>query len=413
MFAKVRREAAAKLRELGLPTLKHENWKYTNLSFLNKHNFGIKSSLNDESRFCSLVRDNSFNNLNVNLIVFINGFYSSEYSHIIDYNSFYFNNINNSINTLPDDLGAIIQLNGNTKTNFFDTLNTTLFTDGVYINIPDDSDISAPVHILYINDTSDFPAISATKNIIRVGRNSRLCIIETFATSGDNPLLINPVTNLIAEDNSKIEYNKLQNSGDKCYNINFVHVEQKTFSSFTSNIVSLGGNLIRNNLHVNIDGSDCTTNLNGFYFSDGNDHIDNYSTIFHSKPGSTSNQLYKGIAGGCSTAVFSGKIVVLKDAQKTNAYQVNRNILLSDSASVNSKPQLEIYADDVKCSHGAATGYLDKEALFYLVSRGISFQQAKALLLNAFAADVIQKLNIDALKEYITAQIEKKLFIKD
>ena len=211
------------------------------------------------------------------------------------------------------------------------------------------------------------------------------------------------------DENAKVEYDLLQNENDRSFRITGTHVCQASNSTFSINTASLGGSILKNKLHIKLDGQNCETHMHGLYVAGGNQLIDNHTAVYHAKPHSHSNELYKGIIGGKAHGVFNGKIFVEKDAQKTNAYQSNKNILLSNDAVVNAKPQLEIFADDVKCTHGATTGQMDDEALFYLRSRGINENDAKALLNLAFANDVLGNIKDGSFRSYIAGLVGMKL----
>ena len=214
---------------------------------------------------------------------------------------------------------------------------------------------------------------------------------------------------MFLKENSHLTIYKLQNENSETSHISTEQVYQEGDSKFNVNTITMGGELVRNNLNIIIDAMNCETNLNGLYLTEGKQHVDNHTLVDHRKPHCQSNELYKGVMKGQSTGVFNGKVFVRQDAQKTNAFQSNKNILLSDDSSIRSKPELEIYADDVKCSHGSTTGQLDEEGIFYLRSRGISEANAINLLMNAFASDVVNKITSKAFKEKIDALLEERL----
>ncbi len=239
------------------------------------------------------------------------------------------------------------------------------------------------------------------RNMVVVNENSQCGIIECYQNLSDKKSTCNAVTEIVVKENAGVDYYKIQSRTDNYSHIGTTAVKQEKNSRFNSWTITLGGSLIRNNLNVLMDDENCETHLFGLYVLADKDHVDNHVTVDHAKPHCYSNQLYKGLLNGSSTGVFCGRILVRQDAQKTNAFQSNKNILLSETATANSKPQLEIFADDVKCSHGSTSGQLDEEAVFYMRSRGISEQHAKNILYQAFAWDIIDKIKNQELKDYL------------
>ena len=296
------------------------------------------------------------------------------------------------------------------KTESFIALNTAFTFDGAFIHIPAHTVVEKPIHLLHVSDARNEATVSYPRNLIVAENNSRVKVIESFHTvQSANHNFINSVTEVVVKENSIVELNKIQNEAAEAFHINHTEASQEKNSTFKINTITLGGGIVRNNLHIVLNGEYCNSQLNGLYLLNGSQLVDNHTLVDHAKPNCYSNELYKGIIDGKAQGVFNGKIFVRKDAQKTNAYQSNKNILLSDDASMNAKPQLEIFADDVKCSHGATTGQLDEDALFYLRSRGIGEENAKALLNVAFAADVIKNISIEALKNNLSVLISTKL----
>ena len=235
-------------------------------------------------------------------------------------------------------------------------------------------------------------------------------LAEAFRSIGENATFTNSVTEFVVAEEANVHYYKIQNESDKSYHIGTTSVIQESKSVFTANTVTANGGFVRNNLNIKIDGEYAEANMFGLYIPNGKQHVDNHTVVDHAKPNSNSNELYKGILKDRSTGVFNGKIFVRQDAQKTNAFQSCKNVLLSEDASMNTKPQLEIWADDVKCSHGTTTGQLNEDALFYMQARGIAKDTARALLTLAFAQDVIDKFEIVAIKEYLQELISEKIY---
>jgi Fe-S cluster assembly protein SufD len=246
--------------------------------------------------------------------------------------------------------------------------------------------------------------------LIIAEKNSEAQIIEhSISLDVRKRVIVNSVAEIFAEENSRIHYYKIQNENQNTFHIHNTQAVQKKNSHFDTNTVSLDSNWVRNNLNISIEGENCETHLNGLFITSDSQFVDNHTRVYHGKAHCQSNQLYKGILDGKSTGVFNGKIYVERDAQKTNAYQSSKNILLTDDATINTKPELEIYADDVKCSHGSSTGKIDEDALFYLRTRGLSEQSARRLLLHAFASDVLDTIKIESLKSYLEELVNQRL----
>ena len=292
----------------------------------------------------------------------------------------------------------------------FSALNTAFFLDGVFIQLPSGSVAPQPVFIVNVSSQQEEAVLAYNRFLMVAGKNTAAKIAWiTISVNDTAQTFVNAVNEIVVEENASVEFDLFQDENAKAYQVCHTAVHQHPNSRFKINTATLGGSIVRNTLHLNLDGENCETHLYGLYVASGNQLIDNHTAVLHGKPHSNSNQLYKGIVGGHAHGVFNGKIFVARDAQKTNAYQSNKNILLSNEAVVNAKPQLEIYADDVKCTHGATTGQMDDDALFYLRARGINEINAKALLNQAFASDVLDNISVDSLREAIVRATEKKL----
>jgi Fe-S cluster assembly protein SufD len=280
----------------------------------------------------------------------------------------------------------------------FVALNTAFAGEGAFISIPKGIALSEPIYLVFCSFGSGSPVMSHPRNLIVFEAGSQARIVEAYIGLGDQPTLTNVVTEVVGGAGSVIDHYRLQNESSSGYLVAGLEADISRNCSFTAHSVTLNGALIRNDIHavLNGEGSECV--LNGLYLPSDKQHVDNHTEIEHAKPRATSQELYKGILSGASRAVFNGKILVHKDAQKTDARQTNKNLLLSEHAVVNTKPQLEIHADDVKCSHGSTIGQLDKDALFYLRSRGLDKAEAQSLLSYAFASDLIGRVRIAPLR---------------
>ncbi len=409
----IRIKAMSSLLNSGFPTKKHEEWKYTNISFLFNHDFCLATNKTSDKLLKDDINSFIYEDLIENIIVFVNGYFSPELSKIVSGEKIIIKNLKEGIRENLELIEQFIGINTGNANDAFSNLNTAFGTDGAYIVIPDNSDFAEPVHLLFINDSRDESYISNPRNLILVGENSKVKILESAHTIGTKPAFVNLVTEIVQKANSEVDYYKIQNHEENLHYVGTTAVLQGENSKFDSAAVSLKGKFIRNTLNTKLNGKHAESNFNGFYFIDENDFVDNHTLADHAVAECNSNELYKGILDHTATAVFNGKIIVRPDAQKTNAYQSNKNILLSNDATINTKPQLEIFADDVKCSHGATSGYLDKDSLFYLKARGIPEDKARAMLLNAFASDVVSKINIAELRDNIKLKIADRLNVED
>jgi Fe-S cluster assembly protein SufD len=407
-YAQLREESIGHFARLGFPTIKNEEWKYTNVSPLTKIDFHHSSPADKSSLTQKDINDFLICDSASTVLVFINGHYHPSLSKIAD-------NKNVTVKSLAASLNdAVVKEHfgkyASVKNESFIALNTAFTFDGAFIHIPANAIVDAPIHLLYISDARKAATVAYPRNLVVAEKGSQAKIVESFhcIQSGNNNLT-NSVTEIALKENAILEFNKIQKETNEAFHINHTEAYLSRNSTFNINTVTLGGEIVRNNLHIVLDDENCTTHLYGLYLLNGNQLVDNHTLVDHAMPNCFSNELYKGIIDDKAHGVFNGKIYVRQDAQKTNAYQSNKNILLSNDATMYAKPQLEIYADDVKCSHGATTGQLDEEALFYLRSRGIGEESARALLNTAFASDIINKITIPELKDNLVQYLTNKL----
>jgi len=406
IIVKERENAIDYFRKNGFPTRKDEEWRYTNISSLikRKYKFNLHDSKQDKDIKKYLIKG-----LDTNLIVLINGEYSNEYSLIDNSKDYYVQSLKTAFVEKKEIVKKYFSKSYKELNDSFTALNTALTNDGVFIHINKNSIIKKPFLILNLTGSDSVEVFSNTRNIIIAETNSEATIIDLYHNIGNNYSFSNILSELFIKDNSTLKYYKIQNDNEKSHSVNTVQSRILKSSEFDTFVISWGGEILRNNLNSVLEGEGAECIMKGIYLSAGNSLIDNHTLVEHSVPNCHSNQIYKGILGGSSYGVFNGKIMVRQDAQKTNAYQSNKNILISDKASVNAKPQLEIFADDVKCSHGATTGQLNPEELFYLRSRGICKEEAIRLLLNAFLDELILEIDIEPLKIYLEKILNEKL----
>lgn len=406
-FHQIRREALNQFDRLGFPTVKHEEWKYTNVNSLIKEVFEFNAASQVTTEDLTQMESSR---LEGNVLYFVNGQYQPALSKIVSpTDQLTITTLDEAIKTAPELLTQYFAKYADYQDNAFTALNTAFAQEGVVIHVPANTTVEAPTILRFISDARSVNVASQPRNLFIVEANAEVKVAESFRTLGDQASFTNVVTEIILAEDARMEYYKVQNESDMAYHIGTTQVDQKDRSYFYSATVTLDGGFIRNNLNIALDGSECEAHMYGLYFPNGRQHIDNHTLVDHRQPNSHSNELYKGILEDRSTGVFNGKIFVRQDAQKTNAYQSCKNVVLSNDATMNTKPQLEIFADDVKCSHGTTTGKLNEEALFYLRSRGIPKDEAQSLLMYAFAEDVIKKIKIDPLREQIERRIQAKL----
>lgn len=399
-FEGLRNDAKNELAELDFPTSKTEYWKYTRVGKIVNNIYTLGQSKKID------ITDFLIPTLEAQVLVVINGYYSPELSNFTEVDGVTVTSLSAAKKQKFEGLKKYFNTLSKNKKEIFLAFNNAFHTDGIYLEVTKNKIVEKPFHI--INITTGNNTISQSRNLVVGNVGSQVKIIESFVNVGGEKNFNNHVTEIVVAENAFMEYNKIQDKKETNFSISTEQVYQEANSNFTINTATFNGALVRNNLNIEVDASNCETNLNGLYLGKNKDHIDNHTVVDHKKPHCNSNEVYKGILDDESTGVFNGKVFVRQDAQITNAFQQNNNILLSDNATANSKPELEIYADDVKCSHGSTTGQIDEEAIFYLQSRGISKKGALKLMINAFAKDTLEKVSIEALHEYINNKIEER-----
>lgn len=368
----------------GFPTNKDEEWKYTSLKKIVASDYNLNSNTSD-------IDDNTIKKYSLGLedkIVFLDGklIYSPEIKgvRVFDFSEFECRNYD-----------------------ALNELNSALANNGYNLVVEKNILVEHPIEVLFFNTTKN--GFSQYRNKIDIGENSEIKLVEKIQDLSNSSTLENHFTQINCDKNTKVEYNKIQNNTKESKLINCMNIYQEQDSTCEVNTLIFGGSFVRNNLNFEQNGSNCESNMNGISLLDGNQLADNHTFVDHKTAHCRSNEMYKGIYLGDSKGVFNGKIMVRKDAQKIDAFQSNNNLLLSESSTIDSKPQLEIYADDVKCSHGCTIGQLDEEALFYMRSRGIGVEEAKAVLTYAFASEVIEKITVPEIQSLTKKLIASKL----
>lgn len=403
----IRNEAIKTFETEGFPSKKQEAWKYTSLNAILKHDYSVFPKQENAIEYKD-IKEYFLHDIDTYKIIFIDGKYASHLSQ-----------------TTHDGIDVCLMSSALNKPkyrpiieNYFNkiatkdsltSLNTAFSNEGAYIHIPKNKLVDKPIQILHFSTGNEAALMLQPRNLIVADENSEVQIFERHQSLTDNPVLTNSVTEIFTGKRAIVDYYKLQNDNSNASLIDNTFVDQKDQSHCLVHTFSFGGKLTRNNLNFYQNGERIESTMKGITIIGDKQHVDHNTLVHHIEPNCESHQDYKGVFGDSATGVFNGKIVVEKLAQKTNAFQSNNNILLSDKASINTKPQLEIFADDVKCSHGCTIGQLDESAMFYMRSRGIPKKEAKALLMYAFSNNVLSSVRIPELKQRITKVIANKL----
>lgn len=407
----LRKGAINQLAETDFPSTKEEEWKFTNISPILKQSFIPAVSLGKKNYSLSKeeIKKHLFSGFDYYLMTFINGIFAEKLS---------------DLNGLPkgvtvDSLSSLLKknseyINGKISKyvkaeNAFNLLNRAYSTDGAVIIVNDGVALEKPIQILYLTGDNENPVLSVPHNMIIAGKNSQVSVLGVFASSDGKTHFTNSLTEVFADESAIVDLYKIQNENDHSYHYEKVEAYQLKKSIFNHYNFAFGAEIVRNDINSTLDDENIETHYYGLYLANGKRLVDNHTFVDHAKPNCMSNELYKGILDDDARGVFNGKIIVRKDAQKTNAYQQNKTVLLSNRAKVNTKPQLEIFADDVKCTHGATVGHLDDAAYYYIRTRGIPSELANSMLIRAFANDVVEVVKIEPLREQLNHLIFEHL----
>ena len=403
----IRSDAFEKFKETPFPTRKTEDWRFTNITSLLKERFALPEE-NSSKIAKEKLNEYVFDEVESDVVVFVNGLFNEELSNISQSGKGVF--VGDLRKALSEKGEIVSRYLRNTKRNpnAFTLMNNSFFNDGFVLIVPDGKILEKPVQVIFYSGSENENVSAFPNNLFVIGENAQARVIMRFAGNGAT-YLMNAHNEFYVGENAIFDIYKIQDEDRKSYHIDNAEIVQKRGSVFTHISFDFGSLLTRNDLRADLTGENIETHLYGLYIINDNRHVDNHTYVDHSAPNCESNELYKGILDDKSTGVFSGKILVKKDSQKTNAYQSNKNILLSEEARIDTKPQLEIYADDVKCSHGATVGSLDEEAYFYIRSRGIPASEAQSMLIKAFAEDVVERVKIKGIREKINNLIFKNL----
>lgn len=407
-MARVRRDSFERFRELGIPGPRHEEWKYSRVRpvFQQHQDFAApgKESLTDPASW------RLPGSAEANELVIQQGRYLEGASRIIS-PGLQVMNMEQAFEDprFHDLLAAHYNHVGTYLNDGLASLNTALSWGGLFIGVEEGARIAEPIYVYYIQEASAEGGFAQPRCFVHLPKQSSLTMITRNLGGSGFSTLSNQVLEALVDDGARFSLYQLQDDHSQASAVNTVHIRQVAPSEVTSVVLSLSGRMVRNNLHMLMEASGAESHLYGLYVLDEETHVDHHTVADHIAPHCQSNELYKGVLDAQSTGVFNGKIFVRPQAQKTNAFQSNRNVLLSPQAQINAKPQLEIFADDVKCSHGCTVGRLDEEALYYMQSRGIPAAAARALLLQGYAEEVLEKVEVPALKSYMEERIQKRL----
>jgi Fe-S cluster assembly protein SufD len=419
----IRKAAIHRFAELGFPTTKNEEWKYTNVSPIARTAFQPAPVACKEAGDVSpqsLPLGGTTRDLNCVQLVFVDGAYAAGLSSTATLQAgVKVGNLAGALAGKRPSLEAHLARYAGFEDHAFVALNTAFMQDGAFIEVAKDVVLDRPIYLLYVSTADGQPTVTHPRNLILVGRGSQLNIIEAYVgleppdRDAGGVYFTNSVTEVVAGEGAVVDYCKLQQESAQAFHVASLNFQQERSSSVTTHTIAFGGALDREEVTTVLRGEGAESLLHGLYVISGEQHVDNRTVIDHAKPHCSSRELYKGILDGRSSGVFNGKIIVRKDAQKTDSKQSNKNLLLSEEAVINTKPQLEIYADDVKCTHGATIGQIDQEAVFYLRSRGIALAEARALLTQAFASDVIEKIKFEPVRAQLKEALVERLAGKE
>jgi Fe-S cluster assembly protein SufD len=409
-LAPLRKAGIAQFSELGFPTLHDEDWRFTNVAPIEKLNFQIAKPVSVNGAESKVLSEAAFAKLPGDRLVFVNGFFSAELSSLEKIPNGV--RIENLSAALAEDSALIEKYLGKyarTADNSFAALNQAFFSDGAFIFVPKGIVIARPIQLIYISSAKQNGETIQPRNLIIAEANSKLTVVESYLSASDAAYFTNAVTEIIAGENARVEHVKLQDEATSAFHIATIAGEFGKTSNVNVHSFALGAKLSRNNIRTKLAGEGLECILNGLYLTRGEQLADHHMIVEHAQPHCASHEYFNGILDDKSKGVFHGRIYVHPIAQKTDAKQTNKNLLLSDYATADTKPQLEIYADDVKCTHGATVGQLNDESIFYLRSRGLDTPTAKRMLIHAFAGEIIERVKCAPVREELDKIVWERL----
>lgn len=407
-LTQLRQQAWSTFSQIGLPTTRRGNelWKYTNLQPLAAIEFkhGQLGSANlDQIKAKSPWDDNW------NTAVVVDGVFSAELSNLHGSNGLKVSSLAEAIDSGAGNVEAQLGSLAGREEYAFTALSTAFINDGAYVSIDADADLDQPVQVIFVTSESGDERASYPRLLVDAGINSSAVLVETHVNLADSAQFAAPVVEIFADKGSSIRHYRIQMENEKSFHLGTTRIKQLDDSDFTSTSFAVGASIARNDIHTLLDAPGATCTLHGLYMTNGEQHQDQEISTTHAKPGGTSDQFYKGILSGKSHAVFSGKVIVMRDAQKTDASQKDLNLLLSRGAEIDAKPSLEIYADDITAAHGATAGHVDQDTLFYLQSRGVDEESAKAILVRGFAEEMLNEFEPEALNDFVEKVTDERI----
>jgi Fe-S cluster assembly protein SufD len=402
----LRTRGASRAAALGIPTVREEEWRFTNVTPLAAVEFVPGEALSGAADHLAAF---AYTDVPVRIVI-VNGRFDAMLSRLKGLPAgVRAGSLAAALTDHPDVVQRYFGQLAEFTNRAFVALNTAFVHDGAFIYVPDGVVVEEPIQVVFVSGADASKVMVHPRTLLVAGAGSQVRVTETYVGVSGQTYFANAVSEVFVGENAVVDHYKVQQESLEAFHIASLYAHTARSSTFSSHSFSLGGKLVRNDAVAILDGEggDCT--LNGLYLADRDRLIDNHTTIDHAKPHCGSHEVYKGILGGTARAVFNGKIIVRQDAQKTDAKQTNRALLLTDGATINTKPQLEIFADDVKCTHGAAIGQLDEDAIFYLRARGLTYAEARDMLIHAFAGQILERVQIEPLRQALEAELFEQL----
>ncbi len=401
----LRAESLERFDRLGFPTTHDEDWRFTSVAPIAEGRFELSESAGVVPAAADLAPFQWPGDTTATL-VFVNGRYVEAASAIGSLPRGVFVEPLAQALARPEVEAHLTAAGGGHHA--FTALNSACLADGAFVHVPKDAVVAAPVHVVFLT-TGGARLMTHPRVLIVAGVNSHVSVVESYGALGTDAYFTNTVTEIVADEGATVHHYKVQRESVPSFHVSGLYLQTARDATAVCHSISLGGSLVRNDVTAVLDGEGVTCTLNGLYISDGTRLVDNHTTIDHARPNCASREVYKGVLSGRAQAVFNGRIIVRPDAQKTDAKQTNKALLLSENAQINTKPQLEIFANDVKCTHGAAIGQMDDEAIYYLRARGIGLTDARHMLIRAFAGDVLQQMPLEPLRTGLDAELVRRL----
>jgi Fe-S cluster assembly protein SufD len=402
----LRARGAARFTALGIPTVRDEEWRFTNVSPIGAIDFQLAGQI---SGTADRLTGFAYTDAPVRLVI-VNGRFDTTLSRTKGLPAGV--HVTSLATALKDHADVVQRYFGqlaDLNTRSFTALNTAFVQDGAFVHIPEGVVVESPIHVVFVTGADSGHVMAHPRTLIVAGAGAQATVIESYVGAAGETYFSNAVSEAFVGENASVIHYKVQQESIEAFHVGTLHAHTSRNARFSSHSFSLGGRIVRNDASAIFDGEGGECTLNGLYLADRERLVDNHTTIDHAKAHCASHEIYKGILGGSARAVFNGKIIVRQDAQKTDAKQTNRALLLTDGATINTKPQLEIFADDVKCTHGAAIGQLDEESIFYLRARGMTYAEARDMLIHAFAGQVLEGVTVEPLREALERELYDQL----